>query len=297
MLSPLEESLLAVLMVLIMLGMGSALTFRDVALAFARPRALAIGLASQYLWMPALGYGLALAFNLDDRLTAAMVLMGCMPGGTTSNIFAYFSRSDLALSLLMTVCSTLAAVLLVPVLMEVYTASLDAAVRIPPLEISALLGLLVVPTLAGMVLRRRNANAGALVELAGAVLGVVVILFLILSWLPRNGALVIETPVSVHLAIALLGVLGFAGGLVTARLAGLDPRRARTVSLETGIQNGPLAALIVVLMFPPAMQADALLVPVLYSLFIVALASALTLVYRAWDRAEERRRGQGRVGG
>lgn len=297
MLSPLEESLLAVLMVLIMLGMGSALTFRDVALAFTRPQALAIGVASQYLWMPAFAYALALAFGLDDRLTAAMVLVGCMPGGTTSNIFAYFSRSDLALSLLMTVCSTLAAVVMVPVLMGLYTASLDAAVRIPPLEVSMLLALLILPTLGGMALRRRNANAGALVELGGAVLGVLVIVFLILSWLPRNGALVLETPVTVHLAIALLGLLGFAGGYFTARSLGLDPRRARTVSLETGIQNGPLAALIVVIMFPAAMQAEALLVPVLYSLFIVALASGLTLAYRAWDRAEERNRGRGRVGG
>ncbi len=295
MLSPLEETLLAVMMIVIMYGMGSSLTFKDFRLSLRHPQAVAVGFASQYLLMPLIAFSLSRFLGLTGPQTVGMVLMGCMPGGTTSNIFAYFSKSLLSLSIIMTVCSTLAAVVMVPILMEFYTAGIDDALRIPPSEIISLLFVLLIPTLLGMWMRRKNANVGAVSELIGSVIGVIVILFLVLTWAPRNWQLLMDTPWQVFAAVILLGLVGFTFGYLFSRVLRLAPQKARTVSLETGIQNGPLAALIVTLVFAGELQQQILLIPVLYSLFIVLNSTAVTFLYRHRTRKEELARDQAKI--
>ena len=118
MLTELETKLLGVMMMVIMLGMGASLTFKDFAIAFLKPAGILVGFVCQYGIMPFLGYAMALLLGLPSALAIGLILMGCMPGGTTSNIFTYFSKGALALSIMMTICSTLAAVLMVPLLLE-----------------------------------------------------------------------------------------------------------------------------------------------------------------------------------
>lgn len=295
MMTPAEETLLGMLMIVIMFGMGASLTFKDFRIALLHPQGIAVGFASQYLLMPMIGFSLARAFQLTPEQTLGLILMGCMPGGTTSNIFTYFSKGALSLSILMTVCSTLAAVVMVPLLLEIYTAGMDAAFRIPPRNIVAVLFVLLIPTLIGMWLRKMNANIGAVVELIGGVLGVIVIVFLIATWVPRNWQLLLETGYKVYLSTILLGLVGVLFGYYFARLLRLDPKRSRTVALETGIQNGPLGILIVVLSFTGETQQKILLMPVLYSLFIVINSSILTLWYRRVTTKEELQRDQAKI--
>lgn len=295
MLSPVEEALLAVMMIVIMLGMGASLTFKDFRIAMRHPQAVLVGFASQYMFMPFIAFTLARVLQLTPEQTVGLVLMGCMPGGTTSNIFAYFSKSLLSLSILMTVCSTLAAVVMVPLLMEFYTAGIDEAFRIPPGEIIGLLFVLLIPTLLGMWSRKKNANFGAVTELVGGLIGVIVIVFLMATWAPRNYQLLFDTGAEVYAAVILLGVIGFAFGYIFARLTRLAPQKARTVSLETGIQNGPLGALIVILVFSGETQQLILLIPVLYSLFIIITSTLATLFYRRLTTREELARDQAKV--
>lgn len=295
MLSPLEETLLSVMMIIIMFGMGASLTFRDFRIAFKQPKAIGVGFASQYALMPLIAFGLSLLLKLSPAQTVGMVLVGCMPGGTTSNIFAYFSRSLLSLSIMMTICSTLAAFVMVPLLMQLYTQGIDEALRIPPAQIARLLFALLIPTLIGIWLRRRNANIGAVVELTGGILGALVILFLLATWVPRNWQLLLTTPWTVYVAVVMIGLVGFNFGYFFSRLLGLNPQRARTVSLETGIQNGPLAALIVSLSFTGDMQQQILLIPVMYSLFIVLNSTVATFFYRRRTFSEELARDQAKI--
>ena len=109
MLTDTETKLLGVMMMVIMLGMGASLTFKDFAIALRKPQGIAVGLVCQYGLMPALAYGLSVAMGLPPAYAVGLILMGCMPGGTTSNIFTYFSKGSLSLSILMTVSSTLVA--------------------------------------------------------------------------------------------------------------------------------------------------------------------------------------------
>lgn len=295
MLSSFEESLLSIMMVIIMFGMGASLTFKDFKLSMRHPQAIGVGFLSQYLLMPFIAFALARVLDLTVEQTVGLVLMGCMPGGTTSNIFAYFSRSLLSLSIMMTICSTLAGFILVPMWMEFYTQGIDDAFRIPPDQIARLLFLLLIPTLLGMWLRRRNANIGAIIELTGGLLGAVVIVFLVVTWAPRNWRLLAETSWQVYAAVILLGLVGFLFGYIFSRVLKLNPQKARTVSMETGIQNGPLAALIVIMTFTGETQQLILLIPVMYSLFIVLNSTWVTILYRKITKREELARDQAKV--
>lgn len=282
MLTELETRLLGVMMIIIMLGMGASLTFRDFLIAFRKPKGVLVGLLCQYGIMPFLGYALAVALGLSPALAVGLILMGCMPGGTTSNIFTYFSKGVLALSIMMTSVSTLVAVAAVPALIAFYSgaAGVTGEFAIPASNVAQVLVVLLVPTLIGMVLRKANPNVGATIELIGSLLGVVVILFLVVSWVPRNYQLLLSTPWPVFVAAIGLGLTGMLLGYWISRLLKQDNNRSRTISLETGIQNGPLAVLIVTLTFKDELQQQVLLIPVLYSLFIVLTSSAITVWYR-----------------
>ena len=283
MLTELETSLLGVMMMIIMLGMGASMTPRDFLLAFRKPKGVLVGLLSQFAVMPFLGYALAVLLGLPPALVLGLILIACMPGGTTSNIFAYFSKGVLALSIMMTTVSTIVAVVMVPLLLSFYggLAGVSGDYVIPAANVAQVLAVLLVPTLIGMVLRKLNPNIGATVELIGSMMGVVVILFLIASWVPRNYMLLLETPLHIYFATIGIGLFGMLFGYGVARGFGQDPNRARTISLETGIQNGPLAVLVITLSFTAEQQQEVLLIPILYSLFIVLTSTVVMLVFRA----------------
>jgi BASS family bile acid:Na+ symporter len=297
MLTEFETRLLGIMMMAIMLGMGASLTFKDFRIAFRKPQGIAVGLVCQYGIMPFLGYALAVTLGLPPALAIGVILIGCMPGGTTSNIFTYFSKGALALSIMMTICSTLAAVVMVPALLSFYSGlkGLPAEYAVPAANVAQVLVVLIVPTLLGMALRKWNPNVGATIELIGGALGIFVILFLIGTWVPRNHMLLATTPWSVYFAAIGLGLIGMALGYALSRLLRQDTRRSRTIALETGIQNGPLAVLIILLTFKGEMQQQVLLVPVLYSLFIVLTSSAVTVWFRRTTTREELARDQAKV--
>lgn len=298
MLTELETKLLGMMMMVIMLGMGASLTFRDFLIAFKKPKGLLVGILCQYGIMPFLGYLLALLLGLPPALAVGVILMGCMPGGTTSNIFTYFSKGALALSIMMTSVSTLVAVVAVPSLIAFYSdlAGVTGEFAIPAANVAQVLVVLLVPTVLGMVLRKTNPNVGATIELIGSMLGILVILFLIVSWVPRNYQLLLSTPWPVFFAAIGLGLIGMLLGFWLARLLKQDNTRSRTICLETGIQNGPLAVLIVTLTFQGEMQQQVLLIPVLYSLFIVLTSSAVTIWFRKLATREALARDAAKLG-
>lgn len=288
MLTELETTLLGVMMMVIMLGMGCSMTYRDFLLAFRKPRGILIGLIAQYSVLPFVGYTLAVLLGLPPAMAAGLILMGCMPGGTTSNLFTYFAKGDLALSIIVTSVTTLAAVVMVPLLLQFYggLAGLSGDYRVPADNVALVLIILIVPTIIGMFLRKLNANVGATIELFGSLLGVVVILFLIASWVPRNYQMLFDTEFSVFVGVIGIGLTGMFLGYWLSRGLGQDPNRARTISLEIGIQNGPLAVLIITLTFTGTMQQEILFIPILYSLFIVINSTLITLWYRRTATAE-----------
>lgn len=281
------QTLLGILVAIIMLGMGASLTPRDFILALKRPYGLMIGVISQYGIMPLLGFLLAMFLSVPETIAIGILIMACMPGGTTSNIFTYFSKGNLALSVLMTVTSTVTGVILIPVILLLYAAALD--LEIPREDIVAVLIVLLVPVAIGMTLRKLNANVGAVLEFGGSILGVLFIFFIAATWIPQNWQFLMNTTPATYVAAIGLGLIGITIGYLFAKTLRLHPRNARTVALETGIQNGPLAIAIVVFTFPPDQQQAIMAVPALYSLFIVIISTCVTLFFRRANTAAEQK--------
>lgn len=282
-----EQALLALMIFVIMLGMGASLTPRDFYLALRRPFGLGIGVISQYGFMPLIGFLLATFLVVPETIALGILIMACMPGGTTSNIFTYFSKGNLALSVLMTVTSTVIGVVMIPLVLVLYASALN--LEIPRENIIVTLVLLLVPVAIGMVLRKLSANVGAVTEFFGSALALFFILFLMVSWIPRNWQFLLDTTPATYIASIGLGVFGITIGYLFARALKLHPRNARTVALETGIQNGPLAIAIIVFTFQGAEAQAIMAVPVLYSLFIVIVSTCVTLIFRRANTAAEQK--------
>jgi solute carrier family 10 (sodium/bile acid cotransporter), member 2 len=288
MLSPLETALIALLLAILMFGMGATLTperFREVA---ARPRAVLIGLASQFGWMPLAAFLLAKLFELPTEAALGLIIMGTCPGGTTSNMFAYYARADVALSVSMTAASKVVGVLLMPLCLLVYARPFSAAdVTIPYGDIVKTLLLLLLPVALGMWLRKRRGEQFARrAEKTGSLAGMLVLIMLVATALLRNAGLFATITPAMYAASILLGVLGMVLGDLAARVAGLAKPQRRAVSLETGIQNSPLAFAIIAVSFRGELQTEMLKLPMLYALFVLIEASLVTLWYRSRDASE-----------
>jgi len=297
--TPFEQALLVGLVFVIMFGLGAGLTPRDFRLAARRPWGLIIGFVTQFGIMPLLAYGLIVLFLFQLEPEYALpvaigaLLMGCVPAGTTSNIFTYFSKGNLALSVMMTTNSTLWAILMTPVLLVLYGSLIfpeNADLQIPIINIVVTLATLLIPVVGGMFLRRYSANIGAVMELLGGFFGLFFIVFLMATWVPRNWALLTSTPWQTYTVAIGLGLFGIAIAYLLARAIRVHPMNARTIGLETGIQNGPLAIAIVLLTFSGNPDIGLILiVPALYSLFIVIVATFVTIAFRRANLAAEQK--------
>ncbi len=281
------QTLLGIMVAVIMLGMGASLTPRDFLLALKRPYGLMIGVVSQYGFMPFLGFLLVSFLTLPEAIAVGVLIMACMPGGTTSNIFTYFSKGNLALSVLMTVTSTVFGVVLIPIILVLYANVLG--LEIPREDIIRVLIVLLVPVAIGMGLRKLNANVGAVIEFGGSILALIFIVFIMVTWVPQNWQFLLTTTPATYVAAIALGLVGITIGYGFARGLRLHPRNARTVALETGIQNGPLAIAIIAFTFAGDEAQSYMAVPALYSLFIVIISTLVTLVFRRANTAAEQK--------
>lgn len=286
MLTQLQTILLAALLVVLMAGMGASLTLEDFREVLRRPRGPLIGLLSQYGWMPLIAFGLCKALGLPDDLAISLIVVGCTPGGTTSNLFTYFAGADVALSVSMTALSTIAAVVLMPLTLYIYASGYaSAGLKIPYGNITTTLAVMLVPLAIGMVVRARRPGAARVVESIGGVAGLGVLGLLIGTGLYNNMDVLRATTGTMYAAALGLGVLGFGFGWLGARVAGLSSAQRRAVAFETGIQNSPLALGILIASFPGEQQARMLWLPLLYALLVLISASVLTLGFRLARRA------------
>ena len=237
-----HDRLIVVGLGLIMLGMGMTLTLADFARVASRPVAVVAGFVAQFTIMPAAAWAIARAFDLPTPFAVGLILVGCCPGGTASNVVTYIARADVALSVTMTTCSTLAAVALTPLLTQVYAGTL---VEVDTLGLLvSTLQVVVLPVAAGVLLNR---FAPALVErvLPVAPLASVLVIALVCgSIIGQNAAAVRESGPRLLAAIMLVHSIGFALGYGFARACGLPVVAARTISIETGMQNSGLGVVL-----------------------------------------------------
>ncbi len=281
-LDPVEKLALAVMVLFIMLGMGSTLSLKSFKEVAKEPKGVCIGLLSQFGWMPLIAYGLALYFELPDYMALSMILLGATPGGTTSNLFSYYAKGNVGLSVSMTVCSTLVAIVMIPLLLNFYSGKLVEGVLIPYKDIAAALFMLLVPVSLGMFIRYKSLLWAKRIEILASVIGLLIIISLVGLMLSKHQTVLLNASPQHYASAILLGIFGFILGYFVSRVSKLKHTDAKTIALETGIQNTPLTMGIIGLTFI-GHEVEMMLIPVIYGLTILLTAVIATLIFRAID--------------
>ncbi len=244
----LRGPLIVLALAVVMLGMGLELELADFRRVLRRPGPPALGVAAQFLVMPVLAALVAVLLRLPPSLAVGLILVGCCPGGTASNVVTLIARANVALSVVMTTFSTLAAVLLTPLLTGLL------AGRYVPVDgwklLLDVLQVVLLPVGLGLALKR---GAPGLSRRLGpvmpplAVLAIVLIVASIVG--SQRQALLDRGPLLLFAALLLHGG-GFLLGWLLAALAGQPQAVRRTVSIEVGMQNSGLAVVLARSGFP-----------------------------------------------
>ena len=245
--SGIKPTVINPLLGVIMFGMGMALRLEDFKIVFSRPKDVIIGCVAQFTIMPLLAWGLAKAFQLDEALAVGVVLVGCCPGGTASNVITYLAKGDLALSVGMTGVSTLLAPLLTPLLTWALAGkSVDVDVVGMLLSI---LWVVILPIVAGLVVKglwpkfteRMTAYLPAVSSLA--------IAFIVLIVISANAQKLLMGGMVIILVVVLHNLCGLSLGWLIGRLLRLPDSKRRAISIEVGMQNSGLASSLATLHF------------------------------------------------
>ena len=226
----------------IMLGMGVTLSVDDFARVATRPLAVLTGFVAQFLIMPLAGWGVATVAQLETPFAVGLILVACCPGGTASNVVTYIARADVALSVVMTACSTIAAVVLTPVLTKLLAGRL-VEVDAVGLFLSTI-QVVVLPVGAGVILNRFLPRLVAAVLPVAPVVSVLAIALVCASVIAHNAAAVRSSGPGLRAAVMAVHGIGFALGYAFARAFRYDRSVARTISIEVGMQNSGLGVVL-----------------------------------------------------
>ena len=211
----------------VMFGMGLTLNFSDFKVVFSRPRDLFIGCLAQFTVMPLLAWLLSRAFALDEALALGIVLVGCCPGGTASNVITYLAKGDLALSVGMTGVSTLLSPLLTPLLTWLL-AGKQVDVDVLRMFLS-ILWVVILPIVAGLVVKRLWKDVTErFIDYLPAISSLA-ICFIVAIVISANAPKLMRGGVLVILAVVLHNVCGLLLGYLAGRLAGLPAAQRRAV--------------------------------------------------------------------
>lgn len=228
---------------LAMFGMGATLTLDDFYRVLKMPRGVATGFVLQFSAMPLLGWSVAKLLGFPPEIAAGIILTGSCPGGVSSNVITYLARGNVALSVTMTACTTLAAPIMTPMMMFLFAGQ---TVPVDYWEMMKSIALTVVgPVVAGLIvnqaLSRMRFNTKSL-ESGLAVLSIIAICW-ICTIIAANSHQALQSMAW----LLLIGVLlhngfGYLLGYGGARLVGLNEVDSRTIAIEVGLQNGGMAA-------------------------------------------------------
>lgn len=225
---------------LIMLGMGVTLRLEDFKSVLSQPKLIVIGVVAQFVLMPFLGWAVATLFALPSMLAVGLILVSCCPGGTASNVICFLARANVALSVLMTMTSTMLAIVLTPLLTKFYAGKLLDVDEVA--MIFSMVSIVLVPVLIGAVLNHVLRERLDVVKTLSPVVSILIIVWIVGGVVGLTKDAILEYKSTLLPAVFLLHAGGFLMAYVVARVAGLKDLDCRTLSIEVGMQNSGLGA-------------------------------------------------------
>ena len=239
-LSVVRPKVINYLLGVVMFGMGLTLNLQDFRIVFSRPKDVITGCLAQFTIMPLLAWGLTRLFSLDEALALGVVLVGCCPGGTASNVITYLAKGDLALSVGMTGVSTLLAPFLTPLLTWAL-AGKSVDVNVASMFLS-ILYVVILPIVVGLFVKwfwpkfteQATDYLPAFSSLA--------IAFIVAIVIAANAGKLMAGGLIIVLVVILHNLCGLTLGYLIGRLLGLADPKKRAISIEVGMQNSGLAS-------------------------------------------------------
>ena len=231
----------------IMFGMGLTLSPQDFRIVFSRPKDILIGCLAQFTVMPLLALALSWAFALPKELALGVILVGCCPGGTASNVITYLAKGDLALSVGMTATSTLLAPLLTPLLVWLLAGTMVQVDTIGMLL--SIVYVVIAPIAVGLVFQRYLPQFTRSVVPYLPAFSSIVIALVVGIIVAHNADRLLVGGLIVVLVVMLHNLCGLSLGYIIGRLLNLEDPKRRAISIEVGMQNSGLASSLATLHF------------------------------------------------
>lgn len=272
------NQLIVPLLIIIMFGMGTSIGIKDFVGVVKMPKGVLVGLTAQFTIMPFIGFGLAKLSGLPPEIAAGIILVGCSPGGLASNVMAYISGANLALSLTLTAVSTLLSPLLTPFFMQLL------ANELVPIDFLAMfwsiIKIVILPILAGLLFNHFAHGRFTWLDKAMPKVSMAAIA-IIITIITASGR---DSLLSIGLVlIAVVIAHNFSGyllGYYGSKLLGLDEKSSRTVAFEVGMQNSGLASGIALEMGRLATMG---LAPAVFGPFMNISGSSLATIWKGRD--------------
>jgi bile acid:Na+ symporter, BASS family len=242
-----HQGLIVPFLSLIMLGMGITLSVDSFLAVLKRPSVVLLGTLMQYTIMPLAAWIVCQVLKLPPDLAAGVILLGCCPGGTASNVISYLAKADVALSIVLTSVSTLIAFLATPFLTWVFIGQ-TVDVDVMGMLVSVV-NVVIVPVVLGLAINyffEKRINAVREVFPAISAAAIVIIIAVIIG---TNSANLGKSGPLVLLAVILHNGLGLAGGYGVSKALRLSETEARTIAIEVGMQNSGLSVALAIKYF------------------------------------------------
>ena len=266
----------------VMFGMGLTLNLQDFKIVFSRPKDVIIGCLAQFTVMPLLAWGLSRLFSLDEALALGVILVGCCPGGTASNVITYLAKGDLALSVGMTGVSTLLAPFLTPLLTWAL-AGKSVNVDVVGMLLS-ILWVVILPIAIGLIVKwiwpKFTEKATDYLP-AFSSIAIALIVAIIIS---ANADKLLAGGLLIIVVVMLHNICGLGLGYLIGCLLGLSVSKKRAISIEVGMQNSGLASSLATIHF--AAYPLATIPGAIFSVWHNLSGAAVAYLYRRFHQSD-----------
>ena len=267
---------------LIMMGMGLTLVTNDFKRVLKYPKAVGIGLTNQLILLPIIGFALANIMPLRPEYAVGVMLLVLCPGGTTSNLFTYLAKGDVALSVTMTAIASVITVFTIPIVLSfslIYFMGSGSAFELPVLKtVLTLVLLTIVPISIGMLIKRYAPAIADRSQVYVSRFGVLFLTFLVLflGYVQRDiivDAFIATGPVSIILNLSTMAL-----GYYSSKWFGLNLAQRTSVTLEVGLQNSTLSIFMALTLLS---NYDMSMMPAIYTLVMFLTAGILVRIFSA----------------
>jgi BASS family bile acid:Na+ symporter len=240
----LTEVFLPLTLAVIMLGMGLSLTLTDFKRIFIYPKAVTLGLINQLVILPLIAFSLAIFFDLNPGLAVGLMILAACPGGPTSNLISHLANGDTALSITLTAFSSLITVVTIPFIVNFSISYFIPGGEQPPLNILgtviSVLAITIIPVAIGMLIFKKSPQLARKMDRPFRIFSAVFFVVIILAAILKERENIVDYFSQIGPVALGLNVLTLAFGFFSAKALGLVAKQARTISIESGIQNGTL---------------------------------------------------------